>query len=141
MLAKLRDYERYGVEEVYYYDPQDGQLRAWLRQDGQLKPVGRVEGWQSPRLKIRFRPKAGEMKIERPDGSAFESFDEVTERAQRERERAQQERERAHQERQRAHQERQRAQQERQQAQQERERADRLAAKLRALGVDPDAVG
>ncbi|MDA0674124.1 MAG: Uma2 family endonuclease, partial [Cyanobacteria bacterium] len=44
----------------------------------------------------------------------------------------------AEQERQRAEQERQRAEQERQRAEQEQQRSDRLAAKLRALGIDPD---
>ncbi|QSJ14401.1 Uma2 family endonuclease [Nostoc sp. UHCC 0702] len=48
--------------------------------------------------------------------------------------------EQAQQERQRAEQERQRAEQERQRAEQERQRADILAAKLRELGVDPDAI-
>ncbi|PPS41454.1 Uma2 family endonuclease [Chroococcidiopsis sp. TS-821] len=48
--------------------------------------------------------------------------------------------EQAEQERQRAEQERQRAEQERQRAEQERQRADFLAAKLRELGVDPDAL-
>jgi Uma2 family endonuclease len=42
------------------------------------------------------------------------------------------------QERQRAEQERQRAEQERQRAEQERQRADQLAARLLALGIDPD---
>ncbi len=49
------------------------------------------------------------------------------------------ERERAEQARQQAEQERERAQQERERAQQERERAERLAARLRELGLDPDA--
>jgi len=49
-----------------------------------------------------------------------------------------QERQRAKQERQRAEQERQRAEQERQRAEQERQRAEHLAAKLRALGIEPD---
>jgi Uma2 family endonuclease len=53
-------------------------------------------------------------------------------------EREAQERQRAEQERQRAEQERQRAEQERQRAEQERQRADRLAARLRALGIDPE---
>ncbi|QOV21782.1 Uma2 family endonuclease [Anabaenopsis elenkinii] len=48
--------------------------------------------------------------------------------------------EQAEQERQRAEQERQRAEQERQRAEQERQRAEILAAKLRELGVDPDAI-
>jgi hypothetical protein len=47
--------------------------------------------------------------------------------------------ERAEQEHQRAEQERQRAEQERQRAEQEHQRAERLAAQLRALGIDPAA--
>ncbi|MBD2413638.1 Uma2 family endonuclease [Nostoc calcicola FACHB-3891] len=62
-----------------------------------------------------------------------------SEQAEQERQRAEQERQRAEQERQRAEQERQRAEQERQRAEQERQRADILAARLRELGVDPDA--
>jgi Uma2 family endonuclease len=54
---------------------------------------------------------------------------------------AEQERQRAEQERQRAEQERQRAEQERQRAEQERQRAEQLAARLRALGIDPDLPG
>ncbi|MBE9137890.1 Uma2 family endonuclease [Nodosilinea sp. LEGE 07088] len=46
--------------------------------------------------------------------------------------------EQAEQERQRAEQERQRAEQERQRAEQERQRAERLAAQLRAAGIEPE---
>jgi hypothetical protein len=88
MMDKLRDYERYGVEEVYYYEPLEGELRAWVRQGGRLNAISQVEGFESPRLKIRFWPAAGGMKIERPDGTAFESFMEVAQRAERERQRA-----------------------------------------------------
>ncbi len=52
--------------------------------------------------------------------------------------RAEQERQRAEQERQRAEQERQRAEQERQQRATAEERAERLAARLRELGIDPE---
>ncbi len=126
MMDKLRTYERYGVEEVYYYDPERGELRAWLRQGDQMTPVGQVEGFQSPRLQIRFWPGAGEMKIERPDGRAFESFNEVASRAQREHQRAEQER--------------QRAQEARRHAQEQGQRSERLAEKLRGLGIDPDTI-
>jgi Uma2 family endonuclease len=54
-------------------------------------------------------------------------------------ERAEQERQRAEQERQRAEQERQRAEQERQRAEQAEQKALRLAERLRAMGIDPDA--
>ncbi len=55
-------------------------------------------------------------------------------------ERAQQAEERAEQERERAEQERERAEQAEERAEQERERAERLAARLRALGIDPDTI-
>jgi len=60
------------------------------------------------------------------------------ERAEHERQRAKQARQRAKQERQRTKQERQRAVQAEQQVLLERQRADKLAAKLRALGLDPE---
>lgn len=52
---------------------------------------------------------------------------------------AEQERQRAEQERQRAEQERRRAEQERQRAEQAEAKAGRLAERLRALGIDPEA--
>ena len=62
------------------------------------------------------------------------------ERAEQERQRAEQERQRAEQERQRAEQEHQRAEQERVLRQQAQEQAERLAARLRELGIEPDQV-
>ncbi|GIV99708.1 Uma2 family endonuclease [Roseiflexus sp.] len=60
-------------------------------------------------------------------------------RAEAERQRAEAEQQRAEVERQRAEAECQRAEAERQRAEAERQRAERLAARLRALGIDPDA--
>ncbi|MBI2924611.1 MAG: Uma2 family endonuclease [Verrucomicrobia bacterium] len=110
MREKLAAFERYGVQEVYYYDPEKHELRAWLRRGDRLEPVETVDGFQSPRLKIRFWPTADEMKVERPDGTAFESFAELSGRAEQAQRRA------AVAE---AH-------------------ADRLAARLRSLGIDPE---
>jgi Putative restriction endonuclease len=59
-------------------------------------------------------------------------------RAEQEYQRAERERQRAEQEQQRAEQERQRAEQEYQRAEQEQQRAERLAAQLRALGINPE---
>jgi Uma2 family endonuclease len=60
-------------------------------------------------------------------------------RAEAERARAEEEQRRAEAERQRAEEEQRRAEEARQQAAAERARAERLAARLRALGIDPDA--
>jgi len=59
--------------------------------------------------------------------------------AEAERQRAEEEQRRAEAERQRAEEEQRRAEEARQQAAAERARAERLAARLRALGIDPDA--
>ncbi|MCC3593411.1 Uma2 family endonuclease [Microcoleus sp. PH2017_28_MFU_U_A] len=61
-------------------------------------------------------------------------------RADEERQRADEQRQRADEERQRADEERQLAQQQSQRAQEECQRADKLSARLRELGVDPDTV-
>lgn len=91
--------------------PYQGLDENWLR-------------WQDPHGRILF--------------SAEEKALAERTRANQESQRAEQERQRANQEHQRAEQESQLANQERQRADQERQRADALAAKLRALGVDPD---
>lgn len=130
---KLEFYDTYGVEEYYLYDPDTVQLSGWLRQEGKLSPIEAMQGWVSPRLKIRFDLTQAELLIYRPDGQQFISFSEIEQRLT-------QQRLLTEQERQRAEQERQRAEQERQRAEQERQRAEQLAAYLRSIGVDPDQV-
>jgi Uma2 family endonuclease len=126
METKFQFYERYGVEEYYIYDPDRGDLVGWLRVGQTLEQIPDMNGFESPRLKIRFQPGEGpnNLKIIGPDGEPFATYLEVI--AQREAER------------QRADDERQRADDERRLAEAERQRADRLAARLRELGVEPD---
>jgi Uma2 family endonuclease len=85
MMDKFIAYARFGVEEYYVYDPEKRVFRAWLREGGTLEPVKNVEGFQSPRLKVRFWPNASGMKVERPDGTAFETHLELLQRATQER--------------------------------------------------------
>lgn len=127
MLRKREFYERYGVEEYYLYDPYRFDLTGWLRaeEDG-LRLLETTNDWTSPRLGIRFEtPEGAPMILYRPDGRRFLTFSEL-----------EAERQRVEQERQRAEQARDRAEAERDEA---RQRAERLAARLRELGVDPDA--
>jgi Uma2 family endonuclease len=125
MVRKFRFYERYGVEEYYVFDPEHGVLDGWLRADGELREIPEMNGWVSPRLKIRFELTAGTLKIHGPDGQPFATYVELVE--QRERERHEKERERHEKERERHEKERERA------------RADRLAAQIRAMGGEPEA--
>ncbi len=123
MMRKLAFYDRHGVEEYYLYDPDTVELYGWLRQGERLVMVPEMQNWVSPRLGIRFELGASELQLWYPDGSAFTSLNEQRLRVEAERERAEAERERAEAERERA--------------EAERARADRLAEKLRSLGVEP----
>jgi len=153
MSRKLLFYNRYGVEEYYIYDPDKNELTGLERQQGELLPIVAIENWVSPRLGIRFELTPATLNLYDPQGNLFLSPVEIRQRAEYEAQRAQQESERAQQEKARADQEAQRAQQaseraqqekaradqEAQRANQEKARADRLAAKLQALGIDPES--
>jgi hypothetical protein len=108
------------VEEYYLYDPESGDLQGWERREGHLEVISAMVGWVSPRLGIRFAYAAeDELILERPDGRRFRSYLELDQEWQQSQRKWEQ------------------AQRELEQAQRERER---LAAKLRALGIDPDEV-
>lgn len=83
MTRKLRFYERHDVEEYYVYDPDHGELAGWQRAGDILEEITPMEGWVSPRLGVRFNLEGVELIITRPDGRRFETFVELTERAER----------------------------------------------------------
>jgi Uma2 family endonuclease len=131
MDEKLTFYDEHGVEEYYVYDPQKERLTAYLRGRAALRKV-RVSGeFISPRLGVRFDLSGGALAIYYPDGERFRTFLEIC--AEREAEKK-----RADAEKLRADEAEQRADEAEQQADDERQRAERLAAKLRALGIDPE---
>lgn len=125
LIRKIRFYERYGVEELYIYDPDAAQLTGWTRQGEDLQEIAQPDGWTSPRLGVRFELSAGELRVLRPDGRPLASYVELAAESEYERYRTEQEK--------------QRAERERQRAEQEKQRNERLAAQLRAVGVEPEA--
>jgi hypothetical protein len=141
MAKKLQFYDRYDVEEYYLYDPDRRVLNGWIRSSKGLTPIVQMNGWISPRLAIRFIMK-DDLVIMGTDNREFlppsVSIETERQRAETERQRADEERQRAETERQRAETERQRADEERQRAETERKLKERLAAKLRELGIEPD---
>jgi Uma2 family endonuclease len=111
MIKKFQFYDRYRVEEYYIYDPDRGELSGWARTaDGELIEIDAMSGWVSPRMGVRFDLIDGELELYYPDGRKFASYLELVEQAE----------------------------QSRQQAVQAQDRAERLAAQLRALGVEPE---
>jgi Uma2 family endonuclease len=85
MLKKAQFYERYGVAEYYVYDPDDNELVGWRREAGQWQRIDEVHGWISPLLGVRFELTTETLVMYRPDGSRFETFAEIMQRAETER--------------------------------------------------------
>ncbi len=121
MIRKWRFYDRYAVEEYYLYDPYDNVISGWTRIDGELQEIDSERfvtesGWTSPLLEITFQKTSETLTITRPDGEQFATYVELGSQLEQERVRAEQAYSRA---------------------EQERVRAEKLAAQLRALGVEP----
>jgi Uma2 family endonuclease len=110
MAKKQQFYARYGVEEYYLYDPDRKDLTGFQRVNDQLEVIEEMAGWTSPRLGIVFALTDVDLEIYYPDGRRFLTTVELAQQAE----------------------------QEKQRAEQEKQRADRLAAQLRALGVEPE---
>jgi Uma2 family endonuclease len=125
MNEKFEFYQRYGVEEYYVYDPDRETLRGWLRGGNVLNPIADMERWVSPRLRVRFEMASGGLRMFRPDGRVFETYQEVMQSRDEERRQADEERQKAHYERQKAEQERRRADRERQNAEEQGRWAER----------------
>jgi Uma2 family endonuclease len=81
MADKLAFYDRYGVEEYYLYDPDNGHLQGWWRQDERLVEIGRMRGWISPRLKVQFDLDGMDLCLTSPDGRRFASYVELVQQA------------------------------------------------------------
>jgi len=117
MRGKLQFYNHHGVEEYYVYDPDDNVLEGWRRGASDLERIATMNGWISPRLGLRFQWDADTLRLIRPDGRALETYEEVDERAEQAERRAEQADLRAD---------------------LADLRAERLAAQLRALGIEPE---
>ena len=89
MDKKLIFYDRYGVEEYYIYAPDYQQLEGWLRGDNNsLENIPTIFNWVSPCLGIRFEQSEQELKLYRPDGTPFHSYNEINSLLLEERQRA-----------------------------------------------------
>jgi Uma2 family endonuclease len=111
----------------------EGVKAVWLRwcdQKGNVIPTG-AELAEAERQRAEAERQRAEAERQRAE--------EEQRRAEEARQQAAAERQRAEEEQRRAEEARQQAAAERQRAEEERVRAERLAARLRALGIDPDA--
>lgn len=140
MVEKYGFYERHGVEEYYVYKPgENHRLEGWLRKDGKLAPIEPMHDWVSPRLNIRFDMSRGDLDVFAPNGERFIPFSEVARRRKIAEDNAAAAEQQAALSQLETAAARQQAQEQRRQAEEQRQRAERLAARLRELGIDPDA--
>ncbi len=89
-IRKFRFYERYGVEEYYLYDPDNGDLLGWLRGESGFDEIADMSGYTSPRLGIGFEPGQGadNLRIIGPDGAPFATYVELFDDREAQRQRA-----------------------------------------------------
>jgi Uma2 family endonuclease len=88
MEKKFQFYQTYQVEEYYLYDPDKNRLKGWIRGGNRLFPIVPMDGWISPRLKIRFERSDEELILYHPDGKRFTSHEEEAARAEEAEQRA-----------------------------------------------------
>jgi Uma2 family endonuclease len=167
--AKLAFYGQHGAEEFYILYPEfPATIHGWIRQASELVPLDTTHDFVSPRLGWKFFSRAGDIAVIGPDGREFQSPKEVARQryeaelvaeeqkrlAVKEQVRADQEQARADeyadiaitqsqiakQQTELARQKTEEAEQQTELARQKVEEAERLREKLRALGIDPDAV-
>jgi hypothetical protein len=117
LIRKSFFYGAYGVIEYYVYDPENCSLDGWLRTGDKLKEVPDTNGYVSPCLGVRFVFSEGDLRIIRPDGTPFLTYVELARHQELDHQRAEYESERA---------------------EHEHRRAERLAAQLKALGIEPE---
>ena len=110
LARKLQFYEHFGVEEYYIYNPDENTLEGWLRDGEALRRIPEMNGWVSPRLGVRFELTADHLHLFDPDGQPFLSYMEgIQERKAMAR-----------------------------RNEELSQKTERLAARLRALGIDPE---
>ncbi len=86
MLAKQAFYGKYGVLEMYFYDPESFDFWSLIRSsaDRDFTPIMAMNfPWTSPTLGIRFELFEGELEVFYPNGDRFKDPEQVIEERDR----------------------------------------------------------
>jgi Uma2 family endonuclease len=112
MTRKHQFYEQHGVEEYYVFDPDPAEptLQGYLRTGDVLRLLPEADGWISPRTGVKMTLEDGQLVCVGPDGKRFLTYFEMKAEAV----------------------------EARIDAAEAKARAERLAAKLRELGIDTE---
>jgi Uma2 family endonuclease len=139
MARKFKFYDSYGAEEYYIYDPDRNRLQGWVRDRGLLEAIQDFGPFTSPRLGIRFVLTEPEITVIGPDGKKFLTALERATAQEAAIRRANRSAVLAAEADRYAAEQRDRAEAEHQRAAAALAKAERLEAKLRELGLDPDS--
>jgi Uma2 family endonuclease len=136
-LKKVLYQDRFRTCEYFWFSPQSLEFAGFRLGSSGYEPIEPTpQGWRwSQELDLYLGIQDRQLRYFSPDGQLVPT---PAEAAQQQIQLADQETQRADQETQRADQQTQRADQQTQRADQETQRADRLAAQLRALGMEPE---
>ncbi|MBD2194539.1 MULTISPECIES: Uma2 family endonuclease [Calothrix] len=117
--------DTFRTPEYFWFDPQNLEFAGFVLVGGKYQAIeANSDGWLwSQQLELYLGIEQEKLRFFTAEGQLAVTPQELAE-----------------QEEQRAEQEKQRAEQEKQRAEQEKQRSDRLAAKLRELGIDPDTI-
>jgi len=155
MELKRQFYERHGAEEYYLFRPEfPAQMEGWLREGNRLVPIDDMNGHRSPRLNFTFHIEDGYLIVRGQDGrpllrpdEIFVERDESLLREESHRRRADTQKRRAEIAEGQKEEALSKAEQAAREAELAIERAEaerivreRLSAKLRELGIDPETV-
>jgi Uma2 family endonuclease len=138
--------DRFRTPEYFWFSVQTLEFEGWQLNGGWYKPIPSNElGWKwSEQLGLYLGIAEGRLRYYTPDGMLVptpeEAEEQAVEKAVRAVEEATQAKEEATQAKEEATQAKEEATQAKEEAAQAKERAEQLAARLRALGVDPDAI-
>ncbi len=129
--------DTFRTPEYFWFDPRTLELVGWILMGGVYQPIEpNASGYLwSQQLELYLGVHNDQLRYFEPSGTLVPTPQEAAAAGQVEREQALQEREQAFQDREQAFQDRDQALQDRAQALQDR---DRLAARLRELGLDPE---
>jgi hypothetical protein len=138
LARKFQFYEHFGVQEYYIYDPDDNTLEGWLRDGEALRKIPEMNGWISPRLGIRFSFVDDQLHLFGPDGKPFVSNLELARRVTDQDQQIDEQRHQIDEQRHQIDEQRHQIDEQRHQIDEQHKRAERLAAQLRALGIEPE---
>ena len=126
MEKKRLFYRKYGVQEYYVYDPDRNLLTGWIRSGKRFQAIKeeKMRTWISPLLNIRFDLREDDLHVFDSDGKEFMTHTDYDRQLRMANQMTEAERLRA--------------ESAEKQAKAADKRAEKLAAKLRELGISPD---